>query len=77
MQTDNTSNPEKEQQQNQSESNQKAGQRHDTKESVAAAHEQAEADIEQDPELSSKPDPAADLDEGELARLDNDNDSGV
>ncbi len=40
---------------------------------VVAAHNQAEADMEQDPDLNNEPDPAADLDEGELARLDNDN----
>lgn len=45
-----------------------------TDENVAAAHEQAEADIEQDADLNSTPDPAADLDEGELAQLDNEND---
>ena len=38
-------------------------------ENVAAAHKEAEKDIEQDPDLTSKPDPTADLDEGELARL--------
>lgn len=36
----------------------------------AKAHEQAEKDILQDPELSD-PDPTDDLDEGELARADN------
>ena len=36
-------------------------------ESVAKAHEEAEKDIEQDPGF--QPDPAADLDEGEIARL--------
>lgn len=34
------------------------------------AHDQAEKDMEKDPELSD-PDPADDLDEGELARKDN------
>lgn len=38
-------------------------------EKVNEALEQAEADMEQDPDLSTAPDPAADLDEGELARL--------
>ncbi len=38
-------------------------------EKVTEALEQAETDMEQDPDLSTKPDPAADLDEGELARL--------
>ena len=37
------------------------------KETVAQAHEQADKDIEKDPDF--QPDPAADLDEGELARL--------
>ena len=46
------------------------------KESVAAAHEQADHDIEEDPELNSDQDPEKDLDEGELARLDNSNDEG-
>lgn len=38
-------------------------------EHVEEAHEQAEKDIEMDPDLSSKPKPGDDLDEGELARL--------
>ena len=33
------------------------------------ALKQAEKDISKDPDLSPEPDPAADLDEGELARL--------
>ncbi len=37
-------------------------------EHVAEAHEQAEKDIEMDPDLSAKPKPEDDLDEGELAR---------
>ena len=41
---------------------------------VALAHEQAEVDMVEDADLNNEPDPAADLDEGELARLDNDND---
>ncbi len=36
---------------------------------TAAAHEEAEKDMESDPDLNDKPDPAKDLDEGELARL--------
>jgi hypothetical protein len=44
------------------------------KEQVAAAHDAAEQDIEQDPDLGTTDDPAADLDEGEIARLDNSND---
>jgi hypothetical protein len=36
-------------------------------ESVIKAHEEAEKDIEQDPDFQL--DPAADLDEGEIARL--------
>jgi hypothetical protein len=39
----------------------------DTEKTVTQAHEQAEKDIEKDPDL--QPDPTADLDEGELARL--------
>jgi hypothetical protein len=39
----------------------------DSKETITQAHEQAEKDIEKDPDF--QPDPAADLDEGELARL--------
>ncbi len=38
-------------------------------EHVEEAHEQAEKDIENDPDLNLKPGPEADLDEGELARL--------
>lgn len=38
-------------------------------ESISAAHKEADKDIEQDPELSPKPSPGDDLDEGELARL--------
>lgn len=33
------------------------------------AHEQADKDIEQDPDLNAKSNPEDDLDEGELARL--------
>ena len=33
------------------------------------AHEQADKDIEKDPDLTTKPNPEDDLDEGELARL--------
>lgn len=36
---------------------------------VAAAHEAADKDIDQDPDLSLEPSPGDDLDEGELARL--------
>ena len=38
-------------------------------ENISAAHKAADEDIEQDPELSTKPEPGDDLDEGELARL--------
>ena len=38
-------------------------------ENISAAHKQADKDIEQDPDLSTKPEPGDDLDEGELARL--------
>ncbi len=43
-------------------------------EKVTEALEQAEADMEQDPDLNIEPDPAADLDEGELARLEGEDD---
>ncbi len=36
---------------------------------TSQAHDQAEKDIEQDPDLSSEPHREDDLDEGELARL--------
>jgi len=38
-------------------------------ENILAARKEAEKDIEQDPDLSTKPEPEDDLDEGELARL--------
>jgi hypothetical protein len=38
-------------------------------ENIYAAHKAADEDIEQDPDLSTKPEPGDDLDEGELARL--------
>jgi hypothetical protein len=43
----------------------------DTPEKKAAikAHDEAEKDIEKDPDLNSKPESGDDLDEGELARL--------
>lgn len=41
----------------------------DNNEHVAEAHEQAEKDIEMDPDLSLTPETGDDLDEGELARL--------
>ena len=41
----------------------------------ATAHDQAEKDMEKDPELSD-PDPTDDLDEGELARRDNSDEEG-
>lgn len=40
------------------------------KDPISKAHEEAEKDMEKDPELSD-PDPTDDLDEGELARKDN------
>ncbi len=40
------------------------------KDPVSSAHDEAEKDMEKDPELSD-PDPTDDLDEGELARKDN------
>ncbi len=36
---------------------------------IAAAHKEADKDIDHDPDLSSEPSPGDDLDEGELARL--------
>lgn len=36
---------------------------------ILKAHEEAQSDIENDPELSIKPETGDDLDEGELARL--------
>ncbi len=36
---------------------------------ISTAHKEAEKDIEQDPELSTEPEPGDDLDEGELARF--------
>lgn len=39
------------------------------KEHVEEAHDQAEKDMEKDPEVHSKHEPGDDLDEGELARL--------
>lgn len=39
------------------------------KDAAEKAHEQAEKDIEKDPDLSLEPEIGDDLDEGELARL--------
>ena len=36
---------------------------------IVEAHKQAEKDIDNDPDLSTHPEPEDDLDEGELARL--------
>ena len=36
---------------------------------IVKAHEQAEKDIDNDPDLHTHPEPGDDLDEGELARL--------
>lgn len=44
------------------------------KENVIAAHDQAEKDMEEDPDLNAKPSPADDLDEGEIARYEDSND---
>lgn len=41
----------------------------DLQDSVNEAHEQAEQDIQEDPELNLEPKAGDDLDEGELARL--------
>jgi hypothetical protein len=35
------------------------------------AQKQADSDIQEDPDLNLQPNPGADLDEGELARLEN------
>ncbi|WP_018616722.1 hypothetical protein [Segetibacter koreensis] len=45
------------------------------KETVIAAHDQAEKDMEEDDELNTKPAPEDDLDEGEIARFE-DGDEG-
>jgi len=39
------------------------------KDIITQAQEQAEKDIEKDPDLNLEPEPEDDLDEGELARL--------
>ena len=44
------------------------------KEVVAAAHEAALNDIEQDPDVNMKAGPEADLDEGEIARFEDGDD---
>jgi hypothetical protein len=41
----------------------------DEKKTVIKAHDQADKDIEKDPDLTTKPRKGDDLDEGELARL--------
>lgn len=41
------------------------------KETVIAAHDQAEKDMEQDEDLNTNPSPSDDLDEGEMARFEN------
>ena len=38
-------------------------------ENIDAAHKAADKDIEQDPDIKTKPETGDDLDEGELARL--------
>ena len=50
------------------------GENQSTNENVVAAHDAAEQDIEKDPDLGPAEEPGADLDEGELAQLDNNND---
>ncbi|MCW3115832.1 MAG: hypothetical protein JWR18_4228 [Segetibacter sp.] len=45
-------------------------------EAVIAAHNEAEKDIEEDGELSLKPEPIDDLDEGESARFEDGRDKG-
>lgn len=46
----------------------------DEKENVIAAHNQAEKDMEEDPDLNTKPNPKADLDEGEVVRFEDNDD---
>jgi hypothetical protein len=50
-------------------SRRKKSEQQEENQNISDAHKQAEKDIEKDPDLSSKPDPGDDLDEGELARL--------
>ena len=45
-------------------------------EAVKLSHDEAEKDIEDDGELSLKPEPIDDLDEGESARYEDDKDPG-
>jgi len=47
------------------------------KKTVIAAHDQAEKDMEEDDELNSKPAPEDDLDEGEMARFEDDDESNL
>ena len=44
------------------------------KENVIAAHDQAVKDMEEDADLNTKPNPKADLDEGEIARYEDNDD---
>jgi hypothetical protein len=44
-------------------------------EKIVQAHDEAEADMEKDPDLATNNDPAKDLDEGEMARFDNNDDN--
>lgn len=44
------------------------------KEKVIAAHDQAEKDMEEDDDLSTTPAPEDDLDEGEMARFEDNDD---
>lgn len=46
------------------------------KENALAAHDQAEKDMEEDDDLNTKPAPEDDLDEGEIARFENEDDTG-
>jgi hypothetical protein len=47
----------------------KKDQRTSAEKTTTTAHDQAEKDIEEDPDLNTKPHREDDLDEGELARL--------
>lgn len=43
------------------------------KETMISAHDEAEKDMEKDDDLNTKPSPEKDLDEGEIARFEDDN----
>lgn len=45
------------------------------KESVIAAHDQAEKDMQEDDDFNNRPSPENDLDEGEMARFEGDDET--